>query len=688
MKKLYWLLLFVGVVSFGQTTIFSENIGGTAVLSTTAIASHTFQNSATLTYGGTADVRATTVSNYVGASGGNNVFFTNTIGRNFEISNIDTSNFDNITLTTGFYKSTTASNGSELVIEVSSDGITYTPLSFTVTTGTGTANWRRITPTGSIPTCFNLRLRFRQTSTTPQFRIDDIVLSGTRRCSSTTTWNGSSWSNGSPTTSSIAIINGDYDTGINGSIDGCSMIVNSGKNVYLRDNTYISLQYNLIINGEFNLYNGGNLTQVISGGLNNGNINYYRTVTNLKGYDYVYWSSPVSNQSLGSIYTSPSMGFKYYWSTLANNSNSPNSYGNWITASGVMNNGQGYIVRASNSYGWTGSLTTTINGAPNTGTITLPIQRGTLLTTIDDNWSLVGNPYPCSIDAISFLNSNPSIDGYICIWKHLNAPSSTTNPFYGNYTYNYQDDYTIYNSLGSISGPGTFSGLIASGQGFFVSMLDASTTPGTLTFSNTMKSKNQSIFYRQGPDKSRLWLDLVGNNTAVRTLIGYSFDATDGYDRMFDVKKTGNNGGIYSLMDFEPYIIQGKKSPIKLIDEIPIGVKINNSGNYTIAISSLDGDFQNYNTYLMDTTLNTIHNLKESPYSFTSNTGTFNDRFKIMFNYKLNIKRVIIYDMMAKKIFEGNFDSYRNTTFDKNSILIVKFEMEDGSVMTKKVLGL
>jgi hypothetical protein len=141
-------------------------------------------------------------------------------------------------------------------------------------------------------------------------------------------------------------------------------------------------------------------------------------------------------------------------------------------------------------------------------------------------------------------------------------------------------------------------------------------------------------------------------------------------------------------MDFEPYIIQGKKSPIKLIDEIPIGVKINNSGNYTIAISSLDGDFQNYNTYLMDTTLNTVHNLKESPYSFTSNTGTFNYRFKIIFNYKLNIKRVIIYDMMAKKIFEGNFDSYRNTTFDKNSILIVKFEMEDGSVMTKKVLGI
>jgi hypothetical protein len=59
-----------------------------------------------------------------------------------------------------------------------------------------------------------------------------------------------------------------------------------------------------------------------------------------------------------------------------------------------------------------------------------------------------------------------------------------------------------------------------------------------------------------------------------------------------------------------------------------------------------------------------------------------------MFNYKLNIKRVIVYDMMAKKLFEGDFDSYRNTEFNENIILIVKFEMEDGSVITKKVLGL
>lgn len=687
MKKLFWLLIFVGFVSFGQTTIFSENMGSTNVTATTPISSNNFQSLGVLTYGGTADVRATTVSNNVGASGGNNVFITNSIGRFFEISNIDTSNFENITVSLSFFKSTTASNGSELVVEVSSDGVTYTPLTFTTPTGAGSAIWRTITPSGSIPTCLNLRIRFRQTSVTPQFRIDDVVLKGTSRCSVTTTWNGVSWNNGTPTSSTIAVIDGDYDTTINGSFDCCSLIVNNGKNLNLRDNTYIRIQYNLRINGMLNVYDGGNLMQIINGGLNSGNINFFRTVSNLNGYDYLYWSSPVSNQVLESIYTNPSMGFKYYWATLANNVNTPNSYGNWLVATGPMIIGQGYIVRASSSFIWTGNLTTNFVGIPNTGNISLPVLRGNLLTIMDDNWNLIGNPYPTSIDAIKFLTSNPSIDGYVCIWKHLNAPTSTTNPFYGNFAYNYQNDYTVYNSLGAVTGPGTFSGLIASGQGFFVSMLDSSTSPSTITFENTHKSSNNSIFYRQNSE-SRLWLDLVGNSNVDRTLIGYSDNATDGKDRMFDAKRRNNNFGIYSLILNESYLIQGKKSPINKNDQISIGIKIDTPGNYTIAIANIDGQFNDNEIYIKDFFTNTIHNLKSSPYNFHSVSGEFNERFKIVFKYKNSIKKINVYDMMGNKIFEGTEELYRNMIPLKNNLYIIKTEMEDGFTITKKVSNL
>jgi hypothetical protein len=163
---------------WGQTTIFTETIGTCCSTNTTAIASTTFDNSG-LTFSGSADTRTTTASSgYTGASGGRNVFFTNTVDRDFVISGINTTGYSSLTLSFGHWKSTTTSNN-ELVVEVSSDGSSWTSLSYSRPTGSGTANWLLITPSGSIPATANLRIRFRQTSTTPQFRIDDIKLAGT-----------------------------------------------------------------------------------------------------------------------------------------------------------------------------------------------------------------------------------------------------------------------------------------------------------------------------------------------------------------------------------------------------------------------------------------------------------------------------------------------------------------------------
>jgi hypothetical protein len=44
--------------------------------------------------------------------------------------------------------------------------------------------------------------------------------------------------------------------------------------------------------------------------------------------------------------------------------------------------------------------------------------------------------------------------------------------------------------------------------------------------------------------------------------------------------------------------------------------------------------------------------------------------------------------MMGVKVFEGNDEVYQNMDFVKNHIYIVKTEMEDGVVITKKILGL
>jgi hypothetical protein len=188
-KKLFFLrnaLLFLIIFFFqfhvhSQVVLFSENMGTPS--GTTAITSNSFQN-ATLSFSGSSDVRATiTSSGYTDASGGGNIFITSTIGRDFVISGISTVNYSNLVLSFGAHKSTTASNLTELVLEYSLDGTNYTTITFpSQATGSGTTVWRLISgvsfPAGAAG-ANNLRIRFRQTSSLPQFRIDDIKLVGT-----------------------------------------------------------------------------------------------------------------------------------------------------------------------------------------------------------------------------------------------------------------------------------------------------------------------------------------------------------------------------------------------------------------------------------------------------------------------------------------------------------------------------
>jgi hypothetical protein len=169
------LSLTIQPASVDPLVIFSENMGTPGT--TTSIATNVFQNPS-LAFSGTADVRSTLVSSgYTESSGGGNVFITQTNGGFFQISGINTSSFSNLTLSLGHLKSTTSGNN-ELLISVSADGVNFTPMTYSRATGSGTATWTRLSPSGTIPSTSNLRIKFTQTSTTTQFRIDDVKLTG------------------------------------------------------------------------------------------------------------------------------------------------------------------------------------------------------------------------------------------------------------------------------------------------------------------------------------------------------------------------------------------------------------------------------------------------------------------------------------------------------------------------------
>lgn len=186
MKKIYFLVsLALTSFVFAQTTIYTENFGNPAA--TTPVTTYTgFQATAPVAYAGTSDVRTSTPSTgYTGASGQGCVFIAGTTTasgnplKEIIISGIDTDDYENLILSFGHQKGTNVSSN-ELLVSVSSDGSTWTPLTYTRPTGTGTSTWLLVTPTGTIPSTPTLSIKFSNPlDSNVGFRIDDVKLVGT-----------------------------------------------------------------------------------------------------------------------------------------------------------------------------------------------------------------------------------------------------------------------------------------------------------------------------------------------------------------------------------------------------------------------------------------------------------------------------------------------------------------------------
>ena len=545
----------------------------------------------------------------------------------------------------------------------------------------------------------------------------------------TVIWNGV-WTPNSPSLSTIAVINDDYNTLINGSFDACSLIVNAGKTLTISPNQYINIQNDLTVNATGNLIveNNGSFVQIDENGDNIGNISVNRTAM-AKNLDYIYWSAPVENFAVSALPNSN----RYQWNTTAVNANG--TEGSWVSATGNMTKGRGYIARVSNGAVSAQPLPLTFSGEPHNGQFSFPISRGTNASSLNDNWNLVGNPFPSSINAYDFLIFNTNIEGAVRIWTHGTLPNdSEPNPFYQNFNLNYSpNDYITYNGTGTVSGPNTFLGKIASGQGFFILMDDGpADVSQSVVFKNDMRSKtfvnsnffkthNQSTTTENELEKHRIWLDLVGaNGVSSRTLLGYVEGATLEKDRMFDAHIEPGAMYLYSLIGIKKVTIQGRPLPFDPSDLVPLGIKILAAGNYSIAISIVDGLFleQSQNIYLEDKLLNVTHDLRQEPYNFTAAVGTFNDRFVIKYanllaidnfdlvnngvivisqDNQLTIKSkkepitsVIVYDILGRVILnqnnvDGNEISFWNINTE-NQALIIKIVLESGLTIIRKTI--
>jgi hypothetical protein len=581
-------------------------------------------------------------------------------------------------------------------------------------------------------------------------------MTGTGVISASKSWNGattdwntaSNWSPvGVPTSLDCVVIG---NTAIDPIISGTSYnayaysltVLNGGVLQVNSSNTItVTDLVNVATGGQFNIRNAASLIQV-NNVANVGTVNIERITQPMYRFDYTYWGCPVtfsSNFTLGNL--SPLTLSDKYFSWIPSVAN---GFGNWLSesTSTIMNPIKGYIVRAPQTFSFTPTVfvpyTANFIGTPNNGNIFCPIYHGTLgVGNNNDKYNLLSNPYPSALDAQAFLtdpNNIPIIDGTIYFWTHNSEPSTSyVDPFYGDFVINYTDsDYASWNSLGAVGSRGTAAlsggtvpnGLIGTGQGFFTKSTGTAASGNPVVFKNYMRSGNNTQFFRtsnsNANEKHRVWLNLLSQSGSFnQILVGYINDATTGWDRNYDgVRFTANNSiAFYSVIPDKDLVIQGRPTPFSNEDRVPLGFKSTIQENFSLRLDHYDGLFDSQNIYIEDTFLNVIHNLKQSPYIFTSDIGTFNERLILRYTdnalstsefdanlnvtaliYQKNlwieasqyIQNVAVFDISGKLI-----NTYRpknkSMKISENFIFaegvyLVKIKLENGLIVTKKLI--
>lgn len=536
----------------------------------------------------------------------------------------------------------------------------------------------------------------------------------------TTTWNGTTWNYGIPTVSLNAVINGNFNSASNGSFTASSLTVTTGNSLVINSGNSIIVSNEITNNAGSTgiiVESGANLIQTNSSA-NTGNVTVRRNSAPMYRYDYTLWSSPVSGQNLKNFSpaTANDRFYTYNVSTGANGayetvfpSNSPTSY-NFLSA-------KGYLVRSPENYASYESASVpgvsylgTFVGIPQNGNIASPISAA------NNGYNLVGNPYPSAINISSFFAANQNaIDGTIWFWRKRNGVAGT--------------GYATTTGLGVTSVQPETSGLnpnnvINVGQGFFVKVKpNASQT--NLVFNNGMRSQSSGAFFRSGneaieTEKHRIWLDLKSNNEIVgQTLIGYMEGATEGLDYGIDGKYFDDSAlALSTKVENTELAIQGRSLPFNVEDEVPLLFKTNIAGSFEISLSQFDGIFSSdQKVYLVDGDSQII-DLKSGNHVFTSSSGVFPDRFKIVYANRLSVdkpivdaSKIIVYQnnhllnitsgtitMKDVKIFDisgrlllqkadlENTSLQINIDRFANQVLMVQILTSDNQIVTKKII--
>jgi hypothetical protein len=420
------------------------------------------------------------------------------------------------------------------------------------------------------------------------------------------------------------------------------------NNLYLSGSSVNNTTETITINGDLTIVDNSafsirSLGSVIVGGTS--------TIENTGSSSALYhnlWSSPFTDSpnilstfsgvNPCDVYTykSSNQQWKYDYatpfSTTCNGSSVTFNTTNIVSSpegnpDGMFDLGRGYFipgnVNPTRSFSSTNSL--------NNGTLYVPLYGSSVAVAGGNDWNLIGNPYPSSLNVSSFLSKN-------------------TNRFNAVYIYNGATGaYETYNSGSSFN--------VAPGQGFFV---DASTNIdgffSNTKFTNSMRRTGNSTFRKKSHDSGNgkdttIAFISINSQTGLRDQIHLYIDSVciDSIDSKFEARKLANDHNlnlaslIKSNSPFSPelFVFNGVKSMVdkesKIID---LFVQTDGVGYYTIQIDSLRDMPLGISIVLEDRVMGKMENLRTGNYTFNSPGDTLQNRFFIHLSNDASITNV------------------------------------------------
>ena len=535
-------------------------------------------------------------------------------------------------------------------------------------------------------------------------------------CDASTVWNGVTWSNGTPEAGKDAIFAADY-TYAGSTIYACSLTVLDGAHVNFTQNTNAIITHNVHVgeNAALTFESDSNLIQT-DGQANTGTVTIKRKSSLIKKDDYTLWSSPVSGQLLLDFSPQTLLNRFYTYNTTDNIYNTIAS-----PASTAFQTGKGYLIRTGEDHPLTPTVwEASFEGTPTTGDIAVP------LCYLNDNqaYNTVGNPYPSPISITRFLEANEeAINGTIWLWRKTDDSAKSS---YATITkLGYQANTPADSENNTIQDPFTTheEGLLNTAQGFLVKAVAAQ----NIVFNNDMRLPVSSqAFFRTAQQKdnaneeqtSRFWLNVTATGVFSQVLIGYTEEGTNAYDSGLDGESImDGKTTLYSFAGSKKLAIQARPE-FEDDDIVPLGFKTETAGTYTFSLDHTDGIFADgQHIYIVDLFNDSVHDITEADYTFTSMAGTFENRFRLVFDEETagidspattekgiiayssdhqvkiqateEIDSIEVYDMTGRIIFQNN--NIAATEFTSAAIntvipVIVKITLSNGATASKKIV--